>query len=76
MTLRRWRVDVYYSSFATSEVLAKNSEDALEQGRLDVDRRLRQGVVIDPDGALGSLVQDLEPWPACDAVEELPDATT
>lgn len=69
MARRRWRVDVYYSGFASTEVIAKDEDEAIEKGREDVQKRLGHAVVLDRDGALSQLASGLEPWEACDTAE-------
>ena len=71
MLQRRWIVDVYYSGFVNTQVMAESEEEALCKGRADVQERLRMGVVIDRDGALSHLISSLEPWLSCDTAEEL-----
>lgn len=66
-----WHVDVYYSGFTTVEVEAENEHEAIMKGREEAPKRLRQAIIIDPDGAAVQLIQSLEPWEECDTAEQL-----
>ena len=67
----RWRVDVYYSGFTAVEVMAGGEEEAIEKGRRDTHERLAKAIALDEDGSLCQLICSLEPWPSCDAAEEM-----
>lgn len=65
----KWSVDVYYSGYTTVEVEAQDVDEAIEKGRLEAQRRLGLGGVIDSDGAFSQLVNSLLPWEECDTAE-------
>jgi hypothetical protein len=65
----RWSVDIYYSGFTTVEVDAIDSDQALERGQEEAERRLGLGIILDPDGAMAQLIASLEPWEECDTAE-------
>jgi hypothetical protein len=65
----RWSVDIHYSGYTTVEVEAQDADEAIEKGRLEAQRRLGLGGIIDPDGAFSQLVNSLLPWESCDTAE-------